>query len=88
MSAGTFSGTGWRASDSDVLPSIAAGAATLIRGWVEFVTEFGFEGLEEGFGGPAEAHEEVFDAGASAVFAELLSARGRFLAAALTTAIA
>ena len=45
---------------------------SLRSGWIEFEAEFGFEGGEEGLGGPAVAHEEVLDAGAGAVFAELL----------------
>src|ERR1700722_6111167 len=38
---------------------------------VELVAELLFERGEEGLGGPAVAHEEVLDAGAGAVFAEL-----------------
>ena len=43
-----------------------------VGGGVEFVTEFGLEGFEEGLGGPAVAHEEIFEASAGAILAELL----------------
>ena len=41
------------------------------RVWIELVAELFFEGGEEGLWGPAVAHEEILDAGAGAVLAEL-----------------
>ena len=38
---------------------------------IELVAELFFDGCEHGLGGPAVAHEEVLDAGAGAVLAEL-----------------
>jgi hypothetical protein len=42
-----------------------------VDGNVQFVTELVLDSFEHGLSGPAVAHEEVLDAGAGAVFAEL-----------------
>src|ERR1700722_9978371 len=40
------------------------------RRWIQFVTEFVLDGRQHRFGGPAVLHEEVFNAGVGAAFAQ------------------
>ncbi len=64
---------GWRCwRDADVVAVDVGGDVVFGDGvGIELVAELLFEGDEEGLGGPAVAHEEVLDAGAGAVLAEL-----------------
>ena len=57
---------------ADVVAIDVVGNHVLVdRRGIEFVAKLGFDGLEHGLGGPAVAHEEVLDARAGAVLAQL-----------------
>ncbi len=58
--------------DADVVAIDVVGDDVLLdRRRVEFGSELGLDGLKHGLGGPAVAHEEILDARAGAVLAQL-----------------